>query len=413
VKIEVVGLGYVGYALAVLARSKGFEVIGVDKDERVLAKIRKGTYQIEDRFIASVQERGQIDCTSRPCKADVFIVCVPTPVTGGEIPDLQSLVESVHDISRVLADGNTVVIESTIYPGVCREIVKPILDKAGRKYQLAHCPERVNPGDDRWNVQNIPRVLGGIDHASTIAASAFYRSIIDAEILPLSQIEAAEATKILENTFRDINIAFINEMAKSFYRLRIDISEVIRGASTKPFGFLAHYPGAGVGGHCIAIDPYYMIAKGRSVGFDHEFLKLARRINRTMPAYVFSLVQEALNEREISVRGTRIAVLGISYKPNVIDDRESPSYDLIEILKKWGAILTIYDPYHPDKSNAKDLEDALSKVTCAVIATAHDEFRKNMDAYRSVQVLVDGRNCLDKRYFSQRGALYKGVGIFE
>ncbi len=410
-KISIIGLGYVGYPLAMLALSKGLDVEGVDKNPEVLERIASESYVTDDPLTSGLSHDDELRCTSTVRQSDVFIVCVPTPIMDVILPDLKYVVQSAHEIAGVLRENDTVIIESTVYPGVCREVVKPILDSCGVRYYLAHCPERINPGDKTWSVRNIPRVVAGVDAASTEKAYEVYRQIIDSDIEKLSQIEAAEATKILENTFRDINIAFVNEMAMSFHKLGIDISEVIRGAATKPFGFMPHYPGVGVGGHCIAIDPYYMIEKGRSIGFDHDFLSLARRINSGMPKFTFDVIQEVLNQEGFPVMGTAVAVLGISYKPNIADDRESPAYSLIGLLESWGAEVTVYDPYHPQKSTAGNLNDALAGSTCAVIVTAHDEFLSDMAAYRDVRIVVDGRNCLDRDRLKEFGIVYRGIGI--
>jgi len=290
-------------------------------------------------------------------------------------------------------------------------LVAPILEKSGKKYRLAHCPERINPGDPKWTVANIPRVIGGIDAESTKTAAELYRRIIEAEITELSQISAAESTKILENTFRDVNIAFINEMAQSFQKLNIDIKEVIRGASSKPFGFMPHYPGIGVGGHCIAVDPYYMIERGKQVGFDHVFLKQARKINSEMPQFALSLLQDGLNEQQLPLKGTVVAVLGLSYKPNIRDDRESPAYAFIELLKDKGAKVRIFDPYYPGFSTHKTLQDTLAESQAAVLVTAHNEFLDE-SLFSTQKVVLDGRNCLDKLKFSRTDVpLYLGIGI--
>lgn len=406
----IVGLGYVGLPLALLASSKGQNVTGVDTDPDKLQKISAGQMVVDDQFTAHLIKQTTLTLSKTIIPADVFVVCVPTPVNRDKDPDLGPVMNAVENIASVIEDGNLVVIESTIYPGVCEEVLDPILEKSGKKYYLAHCPERINPGDEKWHVGNIPRVVGGVDQKSAELAAVFYSQIIDAEITIVSEIKAAEATKILENTFRDVNIAFMNEMAKSFYKLGIDTSEVIRGASSKPFGFLPHYPGIGVGGHCIAVDPYYMIKKGSKVGFDHGFLIHARRINNGMPAFTVEIVQEELNKLGYPIKGTPITVLGLSYKPDVADDRESPSYELIKILKKKEAELTLFDPYLPEKSTAESLEEALKGPVCVVIATAHKMFRDS-SRYNRVKLVVDGRNCLDKKIAEEYGLVYKGIGI--
>lgn len=409
-KITVIGLGYVGLPLALQAALKGFDVIGVDKQDEIIEKTNNGICHLEEDFVKKLFQQVSIKAQKNVESSDVYIVCVPTPIDKTNEPDLSFLINAVTEINEVIQDKQLVVIESTIYPGTCEEIIKPILDKSKKEYLLTHCPERINPGDTKWNVSNIPRIIGGINTESVEAAKNLYTRIIDAEIVILSQIKAAEATKILENTFRDVNIAFINEMAQSFYKLKIDISEVIKGASTKPFGFMPFYPGTGVGGHCIAVDPYYMIEKGKLIGFDHVFLIQARKINSKMPEFTVEITQDSLNSFGYPVYGTRIAVLGISYKPDIRDDRESPSWEIIKILKKKHADLVVYDPYFKEKSTAGNLEQALHNTTCAIIATAHKEFL-DYQKYKDLKLLVDGRNCLDKNKVRGMNIMYKGIGI--
>ncbi len=413
-QIAIIGLGYVGFPLAVQAASRGFSVTGVDTNPGTVAAVNEKAHFVEDPFVAERLAKCELKAVSKLPSSDAYIVCVPTPVTNFSEPDLSYVRRAVESVAKVLQDGQLVVIESTINPGVSEELVAPILDKTNRRYYLAHCPERINPGDPKWTVANIPRVVGGIDPESTRKAAELYREIIEAEITELSQISAAESTKILENTFRDVNIAFINEMARSFSTLKIDIKEVIRGASSKPFGFMPHYPGVGVGGHCIAVDPYYMIERAKQVGFDHVFLKQARKINSEMPEFAVGLLQDGLNEKGLPLKGTIVAVLGLSYKPNIRDDRESPAYQLIKLLEAKGANLRIFDPNYPAKCSLPGLEETLSESQAAVLVTAHREFLdENLYLGNDgLKVLVDGRNCLDKREFAEESApLYLGIGI--
>lgn len=408
--ISVIGLGYVGLPLALVAAQKGLNVTGVDKNKSVIASIAERKPRVNDRIVKELISSVDLALSESVTSSDAYIVCVPTPVNLQRDPDLKYVVAALQDIAAVLSDDQIVIIESTINPGVCEEVAKPILDQTGKRYYLAHCPERINPGDATWTVRSIPRVVGGIDEESARRARELYEQVIDAPIEVLSQIRAAEATKILENTFRDVNIAFVNEMAMSFHRLGIDISEVIRAASTKPFGFLPHYPGVGVGGHCIAVDPYYMINRGKEVGFSHDFLIAARRINSGMPGFVVSLLQDMLNDRGMAVKGTVIALLGVSYKPNVSDNRESPFYDVYRLLDAKGAQLVVWDPYIAEQSTVESLQDALSRSHVAFIITAHDEFLAP-ELFRGQLVVVDGRNCLDRREILKLGVSYCGVGI--
>ena len=407
--ISVIGLGYVGLPLALQAASKGFNVIGVDKNKDIIEKVNAGTTHIHEPFLETLATKTRITAQDTvPEQQEAYIICVPTPVDKDKEPDLRPVIAATKEVAKNAPEGALVIIESTINPGVCDDVVSPLLQASGKTLLLAHCPERINPGDKKWNVSNIPRVVGGTTPEATKQAAALYKAIINATVTELSQVKAAEATKIMENTFRDINIAFVNEMAQSFYKLGIDIKEVIKGASSKPFAFMPHYPGLGVGGHCIAVDPYYMIKRGKEAGFEHNFLLWARKINSSMPRYVANNVQNGLNFLGLPVNGTKITILGIAYKPNVADDRESPSYDLINILKARKADLTLYDPYLPEKSTVKTLKEALDGATCVVIATAHDEFI-NEQLYNNVKYLLDARNCLDKEKLGAN-VMYRGVG---
>lgn len=391
--VAVLGMGYVGLPLALQAAKKNIQVIGVDVNEKLIDSLNRGIFTLNDDFASVLFFKTTVAYTTTvPAAQDAYIICVPTPVTKGKEPDLKYVIEATKAVAQVMPEDALVIIESTINPGVCGEIVKPILDASGKTYFLAHCPERINPGDPKWHVGNIPRVVGGIDEESTSRAKELYESILDASVTPVSQIEAAEATKILENTFRDVNIAFINEMAQSFHKLGINVSEVIKGAKTKPFGFMPHYPGLGVGGHCIAVDPYYMIEKGKSVGFEHTFLMQARKINSSMPRFFFEMIRDALNDQEKSLKGSRILILGVAYKPNIADDRESPSYVLKELLEEKSALVVMHDP-HIEKYSTLDLSMELKRADCVVLATAHKEYL-NSELYVDSNLVVDCRNII-------------------
>jgi UDP-N-acetyl-D-glucosamine dehydrogenase len=297
-------------------------------------------------------------------------------------------------------------------------VVIPILEnisglKAGVDFNFSHCPERVNPGDKTWTVEKIPRVVGSLTKAGLNASAAFYRSFLGGSVKLMKSVKEAEAVKIVENTFRDINIAFVNELAMSFSRLGIDLVNVLDGASTKPFAFMAHSPGVGVGGHCIPVDPYYLISYAEENGFHHQLLSLARRINERMPKFTAELAIKSLQEAKIPVRGAKVAVLGLAYKPDVDDDRESPSFKLIESLRSFGVNVVAYDPFIPQKSSADSLSDAVSGASAVVIATAHSEF-KNMEPddlkQGGVGIVIDGRNCLSKEKYEAQGLKYVGIG---
>ena len=408
--ITVVGLGYVGLPLALLASEKGHNVIGVDKNEDILSSIKKKESKILDKFVIDLIENTRLEVTNKVASSEVYIVCVPTPVNSSRDPDLKYVISAIEEIASVIEEEQLVIIESTINPGVCNEIVKPLLDETGKTYYLAHCPERINPGDKKWNVRNIPRVVGGIDKKSGEKAKELYSKIIDAEIELLSQIEAAEATKILENTFRDVNIAFINEMAMSFHKLKINIMEVIKGASTKPFSFLPHFPGVGVGGHCIAVDPYYMINRGKEVGFIHDFLIAARRVNSDMPSFTVSILQDALNEICLPLKNSKVLLLGVSYKSDVADERESPYFEVYNILNSKKAKILTYDPYFMNLSSHEKLKDAIDEADAIVLITAHEEFC-DYELYRGVKVFIDGRNIFSADQMKKIVEIYKGIGV--
>ncbi|MHA1631591.1 MAG: nucleotide sugar dehydrogenase [Candidatus Freyarchaeota archaeon] len=422
--VSVFGLGHVGLPLALLCSRKGYKVIGVDSDEAKIAMIRRGISPVKDKNVEGMLKNCKIEVSLNGVEAakvsDVILICVPTPVDVNKHPDLSYLISASKTIAEGLARGERgklIVVESTVYPGTTEGILRPILEKSGKKcgrdFYLAHCPERIDPGNKKWNISNIPRVIGGVDEESLKRAEAFYRSILDAEIFTVSSARVAEAVKLVENAFRDINIAFVNELAKAFDILGIDIVEVLRAASTKPFGFMVHYPGAGVGGHCIAVDPYYLIDKASEVNFSHQFLRLARVINDSMPGYVIEKVVRGLNEIGQSVKNTVITVLGVAYKGGVGDHRNSPALRIIDELRRMGGELKIFDPYIPEMSNCHDLNSALEGSVCVVLVTDHPEFKEIKLEYlkeKGIKVLVDGRNIYDKEKAKKIGLIYKGIG---
>ena len=419
--VAVIGLGYVGLPVACLCIEKGMDVYGADIDSKKLESIRNGISPIDDPYLNKEisKIKGKIKLTNNIADAtknsSTIIVCVPTPVDKNHLPELSALKNACADISKGIQKDALVVIESTISPGTVEEIVLPILKKSNVRFYLAHCPERIDPGNKKFTVKDLPRVVAGIDMESTKKAAEFYRSIIDADILELSSVKAAEATKIMENTFRDINIAFVNEMAKSFDKAGIDITEVIKGASTKPFGFMQHYPGAGVGGHCIAVDPYYLISKAKQLGFDHKFLSLAREINESMPSYTIDLLEQELKKIGKKLENAKVGILGVAYKANVDDTRESPALKIMGILNGKKADVYIFDPYVIKQSNVKDLNELLEKSDYIILATDHKEF-KDMDLSRlknnNINIVIDGRNCMDKEKIKSLGILYHGIGRY-
>lgn len=418
--VAVVGLGYVGLPLACLAAEKGYTVFGIIKNKLKAEMISAGQCPIDDsrlkRWLKKVQIEAGTDY-SVVRKVKTVIVCVPTPIDSLNNPDFGPLIDACSNLVRYLKRGQLVIIESTINPGVCEEIVLPILEKsrlkAGRNFSLAHCPERINPGDPKWTVRNIPRVVGGYTPKDRDRAVRFYESIIEAAIRPMQSLKAAEATKVIENSFRDVNIAFVNEVAQSFARMGIDAVDVINGAKTKPFAFMAHYPSCGVGGHCIPVDPYYLIERAKKSGFDHKFLKLAREINNGMPKYTVDLLIDALNERGRAVKGSRIGLLGIAYKADIDDTRESPFYVIRSLLEALGARIEAYDPHVPNQSTVASLEALLQRVEVIVLATNHKEFLdlngRVLKRY-GIQVVVDGKNALARDEIIKAGIVYRGIG---
>lgn len=416
--IAVVGLGYVGLPLAIRAESCGYDVRGFDTDA---AKVRSLSKH-EAPFLSAEEAAGLAKSRMRMSAdtavlagADAYIICVPTPVDDDHMPDLRPLVGAARSVGRALARGALVVVESTVNPGACESIALPVIEResglaVSEDFFYAHCPERINPGDTDWGVSNIPRVMGASDATSLSLATALYRDIIDAEIVQMASIQEAEAVKMVENAFRDVNIAFVNELAMSFARAGIDIGNVIRGASSKPFGFMPHVPGCGVGGHCIPVDPYYLIRYGQENGFEHRFLKAAREINEGMPAYAVGLLEEALGR---SLAGTSIALLGLSYKRDVPDLRESPALVIRELLRTKEARVRSFDPFLPGESDVRGLAGALAGADAALIATDHTVFSalEPQDFLaEGVTTVVDGRNCLDKEAFLAAGITYRGIG---
>ncbi len=412
-KVCVIGLGYVGLPLATLIAEK-HETFGYDIDREVVVKVNKGISPINDKDLAKKMKKlkGRIKATIDPrilSKVDVIIICVPTPVDDNNNPDLKLLISASEDVSKNLQKGQLIIIESTIYPGVSEEVVLPILERSGLKggkdFYLVHCPERVDIGNKDWPLEKVPRVIGGLSDEGVKKATAFYKTFLKADVMPLSSIKSAEATKIVENSFRDVNIAFVNELAKSFDTLGIDLIEVLKAASSKPYGFLPHYPGAGVGGHCIPVDPYYLIRRAAKSGFKHEFLRLAREINESMPEYTVKRLEEGLNELGKPVKGTKIGILGLAYKGGVDDTRNSPAFRIIEILKRKGGKVVAYDPY----VNEGSLDDVL-KSDAVILVTSHPEFRKIDFSRSNVKLVVDGRNFLEKERIRKMGIRYKGIG---
>ncbi|MDZ7611580.1 MAG: nucleotide sugar dehydrogenase [Candidatus Moranbacteria bacterium] len=419
-KVGIIGLGYVGLPLAVLCAEKGYQVSGCDLDRQKITSLQKGKSPLLDKFIekrsAYLQELSVSTDSEIIQDADILIICVPTPVDKYYYPDLKPVKGAVKSAIKHHKPGRLVIVESTINPGVCEEVIEPMFSQAGLKegkdYYLAHCPERIDPGNKSYDVGNISRVIGSMSKKGVQRSKNFYESIIDGEIKAMKFIREAEAVKVVENSFRDINIAFVNELAQSFDQMKIDVKDVIDGAATKPFAFMAHYPSRGVGGHCIPVDPYYLIEQAKRKGFSHKFLKAARDINNYMPLYTVKLLQDLLNEAEMPLKNTRVGIMGLSYKANIDDLRESPVFKILEELEKKGAKPIKYDPYIPQDSDVNSVEELLDQSQALMLITNHQEFQGVEDklADKSVKAVVDGMNSLDGEKIKKNGVLYHGIG---
>jgi UDP-N-acetyl-D-glucosamine dehydrogenase len=399
--VGVIGLGYVGLPLAVAFAGEGCEVIAVDVDTRKVEAIEAGESYIEDvssDALAAVAER--IHATtrySRLAKADAVLVCVPTPLTRNREPDLGPLIDSTRALAEVLQADQLVVLESTTYPGTTRERVAPLLEEsglaAGRDFHLAFSPERVDPGRTDFTLRNTPKVLGGLTDACTERAEALYGLVCD-HLVRVSSPEAAELTKLLENIFRSVNIALVNELAMLTDRMGIDIWEVVDAASSKPYGFMRFEPGPGMGGHCLPVDPFYLSWRAREFDMATEFIELAGKVNQQMPYHCVAKTQRALNDSGMPVKGARIAVMGVSYKPGVGDVRQSPALKIISLLRDLGAEVLYHDPHVPSLPEfaltSTPLEQAVADADLALIVTAHPGVDHEMIA-RRVRLVVDLR----------------------
>jgi UDP-N-acetyl-D-glucosamine dehydrogenase len=411
-RVGVIGLGYVGLPLALLFEEAGFAVVGFDVDRtKPEALLRGESYirHIGKERVARAFAGGRISATTdfdRLADCDAVLVCVPTPLGRHREPDLSYVRSTADEIARRLPPGQLVVLESTTYPGTTREELLPRLAAGGREcgrdFFLAFSPEREDPGNRSFHTQNIPKIVGGMDAASLEVASALYGAAVDT-VVRVSSPEVAEAAKILENVFRSVNIALANEMKLVLDRMGIDVWEVIEAAKTKPFGFMPFYPGPGLGGHCIPLDPFYLAWKAAEHGTWARFIELAGEINTSMPQHVVERTARALNRHGKSLKGSRILVLGLSYKADIDDDRESPSFEIIERLRAAGAEVAYCDPYIPVARRGREHDIGLSSVPCTaeefarhdalVVSTAHSDF-KDARLYAGARLVVDTRNLM-------------------
>jgi UDP-N-acetyl-D-glucosamine dehydrogenase len=410
--IGVIGQGYVGLPLALVFREAGFPVIGFDVDVQKIAALSRGECYIRHigpERVARAVESGAFTPTTdfdRLAECDAILICVPTPLGRHREPDVSFIHETARQIAARLRPGQLVVLESTTYPGTTDEEVRPILEERGLRtpedFLLAFSPEREDPGRSDFTTKSIPKVVGGVNPASTEVAAALYGAALD-RVVPVRGARVAESTKLLENVFRSVNIALVNELKVIFDHMGIDVWEVIRAASTKPFGYMPFHPGPGLGGHCIPLDPFYLAWKAAEHGEWARFIELAGEINARMPRYVVEKIAEGLNEDGKPLKGSAVLVLGLAYKANIDDDRESPSYEILELLEERGARVAYCDPHFPVARKGRKHDLGLRSVACdaetfarydaVVVSTAHDVF-KDPGLYRGVRLVVDTRNAV-------------------
>ncbi|MGW8286951.1 MAG: nucleotide sugar dehydrogenase [Desulfobulbales bacterium] len=411
--LGVIGLGYVGLPLSLTFLRKGIKVFGFDVDPQKITKLQAGISYIKhipSEDLADFVKQGKFSATadfSRLNEPDIILICVPTPLTQNREPDMQFIENTAQAIAKAIRPGQLVILESTTYPGTTVELLQPILEssglKAGVDFGLAFSPEREDPGNTSYSTANIPKVAGGISADSTALAAAFYRTGLQS-VIEVSSTQTAEMSKLLENIFRSVNIALVNELKILCHRMNINVWEVIRAASTKPFGYMPFYPGPGLGGHCIPIDPFYLTSKAREYDFPTKFIELAGEVNTAMPYYVVQRAMEALNSRKKSINGSKILLLGMAYKKDVDDDRESPSFKLLELLQEKGAEVVYNDPHipvlKPSRKYSFRLESteltahSLAAADCVLLATDHSDYD-----YRFIldhaNLIVDTRNAFN------------------
>jgi len=411
-KIAVIGLGYVGLPLAVSFAEKGFSVLGLDSDKTKVGKVNKGQSYIKDILssdLEKVVKKRKLSATTDKkilSKANVIIICVPTPLDEHQQPDISALQNTAKTIAKFIKKNQLIILESTTYPGTTREILLPILEKSGLKvsqdFFLVFSPERIDPGNKKYTVKNIPKIIGGITPQDSKLASLLYKSFINKTVV-VSSPEAAEMTKLLENIFRVVNISMINELALLCDKMKIDIWEVIEAAKTKPCGFMPFYPGPGIGGHCIKVDPFYLSWKAKEFGFYPRFIELAGQINSQMPHYIVTKTIFALNYSKKAVHGSNVLVWGVSYKKDIGDTRESAASPIIHDLLHKGANVEYFDPFVDEfKVNGQTLKsikytsEALKNYDCVLILAAHSGFNYDEIAQKSATV-VDTRNAIKSR----------------
>ena len=425
--VAIVGLGYVGLPLLMTFHEKGFPVLGIDIDRRKIDSIEHGfSYlkHIPDRSIQLLQESERCilsDEFSLAKEADALLICVPTPLTRHREPDLSYVEKTVEALAPHLKKGHILILESTTYPGTTEEIVKPICErlsglKSGEEFYLAYSPEREDPGNPQFDTATIPKVVGADGEAALKIASLLYSEAID-EVVPVKSTKTAEAVKLLENIFRSVNIALVNELKVVFDKMGIDVHEVIEAAKTKPFGYMPFYPGPGLGGHCIPIDPFYLTWKARELGIHTRFIELAGEINTSMPHYVVKRTTEALNSHKKSLKGSHILCIGLAYKPDIGDCRESPAFAIMDLLSSQGAVINYYDPYIPEVPSTREHKnwmgkksigwnrESLSSFDAAIVITHHSNINYP-ELLACCPLIIDSRNALAP-YPSQENQVWK------
>ena len=400
-KVGIIGLGYVGLPLAVAFAEAGCDVVGVDADPRRVERLRRSESDVEDvpsdRLRAVAERFTATDVYSALAECEAIVICVPTPLANHREPDLSYLVDAAGQLSRVLQEGRLVVLESTTYPGTTRERLLPILEESGlaggRDFNLAYSPERIDPGNARHTIRTTPRVVGGLTEKCRERAADLYRQICD-EVVEVSSPEIAELSKLLENIFRSVNIALVNELAQLCDRMGIDVWEVVDAAGTKPFGFMRFDPGPGMGGHCLPVDPFYLAFKAREHDFYTEFIELAGKLNQDQPHFCVEKIERALNDVGKPVRDTRILVLGVAYKSGVGDLREAPALKIIRELRELGADIAYHDPHVPEVTelslSSVSLDEGLANAELVCIVTAHPEVDHER-VVREAQLVLDFR----------------------
>jgi nucleotide sugar dehydrogenase len=432
VVVAVLGLGHVGYPMAALFAKNGFRTIGYDINRERLSDIKQGKVISELTSILSTDEVKRQKILSEIANnlrtsneeeilknADVFVVDVPTPLDDNDTPNLLFLTNTCKAISKFLRKETLVIVESTIYPGATEEIVKPLLEEsglhAGDDFYLSFSPERIDPGNKKWSLELIPKIVGGINKDSVDVAGLLFSQIVE-KVVPVSSLKVAEATKMLENIFRSVNIALVNDLSKFFEKMGIDTWETIAAASSKPFGFLPHYPGPGVGGHCIPKDPFYLLYKARKMGMNVEFIEEAACVNRSMPLYVVHLAEETLKIRDKKMHDSSFAVLGVTYKRDVLDIRRTPAKTVINELGKACKNVMVFDPLTAETFGAKSgsLEEAIRGKDCIILLVNHSYFRENNIEDKINELapnccLIDTRNFIDSTKL-RKSILYRCLG---